>query len=183
MTNIRLPSIDHYEDVASRNAYYSFHKREPEWKRLRRIHTASRDSARTPVQWSAEKYAGFSQAKPWFYVNPNYRKINAEAEEKNPDSILNFYRRCLRLRKSSDTLLKGKYREYDPLNGKFYMYERTYRKERIFVICSFSEKEIICRLPSDVRKEKARLLLCNYPGAIRIGRLRPYEAQVIKVAE
>ena len=48
------------------------------------------------MQWSGERSnAGFSTAEPWFYVNPNYRKINAAEEEKDPDSILNFYRRCL----------------------------------------------------------------------------------------
>ena len=107
MTNIHLPSIDMYEDIASKNAYHTFHKRESEEMRLRRIHISSRDSSRTPVQWDNSKNAGFSEAKPWFYVNPNYKKVNAAAEEEDPNSILNFYRKCLALRKSTDTLIYG----------------------------------------------------------------------------
>ena len=77
MTNIHLPTIDHYLDVASKNIYHMFHRREPEEKRMRRIHLSSRDSARTPVQWTDGPNAGFSPVEPWFYVNPNYREINA----------------------------------------------------------------------------------------------------------
>ena len=103
MTNIRLSSIDQYKDVASIHAYHAFYKHGSEEKRMHRIHLASRDSARTPMQWSVASNAGFSSAQPWFAVNPNYTQINVEQEERDPDSILNFYRRCLALRKSSQT--------------------------------------------------------------------------------
>ena len=183
MTNIRLKHIDDYEDVATKNAYHSFHRGEPQQKRIRRVHLASRDSARTPVQWSDERYAGFSTVRPWFFVNPNYRKINAAAQEKDPDSILHFYRRCLALRKSSDTLLKGDYREYYPLNGELYMYERRYRNEHILVVCSFTEKEIRYRLPRRFSGSENKLILDNYADGGRIGRLRPYEAHVLQMNE
>lgn len=180
MTNIRLRSIDHYLDVASKNAYHTFHLWEPVKKRMRRIHISSRDSARTPVQWSAGKYAGFSEVKPWFYVNSNYRTVNAESEEKDPDSILNFYRRCLSLRKNSETLLWGSYREYFHRNRKLYMYERKYQGERILVICSFSAKNQRYRLPEGYDAKEAKLLLCNYAKEGTEGRLRPYEVRVYR---
>ena len=189
MTNIRLASIDQYEDVASINAYHTFFTHQPQEKRLHRIHVSSRDSARTPLQWSNTENAGFSTAKPWFYVNPNYTKINAEDEEKDPDSILNFYRKCLRLRKNSDVLLKGTYREYRRLSSRLFMYERAYEGERILVICSFSDKVLRYRLPRGLEEEKATLLLCNYPdsgeegsagGQGGPGVLRPYEARVLQ---
>ena len=164
MTNIKLPSIRHYLDVASIQAYHTFFKRSPEAKRLHRIHVSSRDSARTPVQWTSEKYAGFSSVKPWFYVNPNYRKINAAAEEKDPDSILNFYRRCLKIRKSSKTLLFGSYKEYARRSRHLFMYERAYKGEKILVICSFNRHAMKVRLPGSWRGRKARLLLDNYAG-------------------
>ncbi len=200
MTNIALPSIDMYEDVASINAYHTFHKHEPEAKRMRRIHVASRDSARTPMQWNDSENAGFSAVKPWFYVNPNYPRINAEAEEKDPDSILNFYRKCLALRKQEEALLRGSYREYYPLRGRQYLYERRLGDERILVICSFSEKEQNCRLPKGFDPEKALILLDNYPAAgsgngaggrpdgrggkktAAVLRLRPYETVVMKIS-
>ncbi len=178
MTNIRLPSIDQYLDVASIHAYHTFHKREPEAKRMERIYVSSRDSARTPVQWSSEKNAGFSAQEPWFSVNPNYPLINVEAEEKDPDSILNFYRKCLTLRKESETLLEGSYRELRRFSSRLYIYERRWKEERILVVCSFVGIPVSWKLPGEFSEKEAVLLLCNYPEEGRIGRMRPYEAQV-----
>ena len=172
MTNIRLASIDQYLDVASKNAYHSFHLREKVEIRLRRIHVSSRDSARTPVQWNREKNAGFTTGEPWFFVNRDYKRINVEAEEQDPGSILNFYRKCLALRKSSETLIWGKYREYFPLSSRIYMYERSYEGERILVICSFSKNEERFRFPKGYNGP-GELLLDNYDGAGQEKVLRP----------
>ena len=180
MTNIRLSSIDQYLDVASIYAYHHFHKHEPQAKRIHRIHVSSRDSSRTPMQWDSSENAGFSTAKPWFYVNPNYPEINVEAEEKDPDSILNFYRRCLALRKNSRTLLRGSYREYNKFSRTIYLYERCLKKERILVICSFSDKNKRYRLPGGFTEKDADLLLCNYAGNGLPGILRPYETRVFR---
>ena len=182
MTNIALPSIDHYLDVASVNAYHSFFRWEPVEKRLRRIHRSSRDSARTPVQWSGEENAGFSTAEPWFYVNPNYREINAAAEDRDPNSILNFYRKCLKLRKDCPTLLWGSYREYRRHSGWLYLYERQWQGERILVACSFSKRQRRFSLPEGYAAEQAELLLDNYPAEQpgQVGTLRPYEVQVLR---
>ena len=180
MTNIRLSSIDQYLDVASIYAYHHFHKHEPQAKRLHRIHISSRDSARTPMQWDGSENAGFSKAEPWFFVNPNYPVINVAREEKNPDSILNFYRRCLALRKSSRTLLRGSYREYNKCSRTIYLYERRLKKERILVICSFSDKNKKYRLPAGFNERDADLLLCNYAGGSLSGILRPYETRVFR---
>ena len=189
MTNIRLPRIEQYLDVASKNLYRMFHRREPEEKRMQRIHVSSRDSARTPVQWSAEANAGFTEAeKPWFYVNPNYTEINVAAQEDDPDSVLNFYRRALALRKGSDTLLYGDYREYQARSRTRYVYERAWHGERILVAISFSSRPQRCPLPEGF--DGAELLLSNYPdraadrvAADRVAApvtLRPYEAIVLR---
>ena len=180
MTNIHLPTIDHYLDVASKNIYHMFHRREPEEKRMRRIHLSSRDSARTPVQWTDGPNAGFSPVEPWFYVNPNYREINAAAQEEQEDSILNFYRRALALRKNSEVLRRGDYREYCRRSRKLYMYERTWQGQRVLVICSFFPGDQTYKLPGGWDAGHAELLLDNYTDESRIGALRPYEAQVLR---
>ena len=179
MTNIRLASIDQYLDVASKNAYHSFHLREKVEMRLRRIHVSSRDSARTPVQWNREKNAGFTTGEPWFFVNQDYKRINVEAEEQDPGSILNFYRKCLALRKSSETLIWGKYREHFPMSSKLYMYERSYESERVLVVCSFSKNEVRFRLPKGY-EGPGELMLSNYERAGQDEVLRPYEVRVLK---
>ena len=178
MTNIHLPSIDMYEDIASKNAYHTFHKRESEEMRLRRIHISSRDSSRTPVQWDNSKNAGFSEAKPWFYVNPNYKKVNAAAEEEDPNSILNFYRKCLALRKSTDTLIYGTYKEYYHLSSKIFEYERSLDGDRYLIVCSYSKQHTGLRMPKFWRKAEKELVLCNYKKNGPELSLRPYETRV-----
>ena len=168
MTNIALDSIDQYLDVASKNAYNTFHLREPVEKRLRRIQISTRDSARTPVQWNSGPGAGFTSGTPWFTINPNYVKVNAQDQEKKPYSILNFYRSCLALRKSEETLLRGTYREYFHMHPKLFMYERRYKGEVILVVCSFSDKPLSWKLPRRLSRKapagyEAELLLANYP--------------------
>ena len=162
MTNIALNSIDKYIDVAAKNAYNTFFLKDSVERRLERIHVSTRDSARTPVQWTDGPNAGFTTGKPWFYVNPNYTSVNAEREDRDPLSILNFYRRCLALRKSSETLLWGTYREYFRGSRKVFMYERKYKSERILVICSFNKEAMSYRLPKGYDPSKGQLLLDNY---------------------
>ena len=178
MTNIHLPSIDMYEDIASKNAYHTFHKRESEEMRLRRIHISSRDSSRTPVQWDNSKNAGFSEAKPWFYVNPNYKKVNAAAEEEDPNSILNFYRKCLALRKSTDTLIYGSYKEYCRLSSKLFMYERSLDGDRYLIVCSYSKQHTGLRMPNFWRDAEKEIVLCNYKKNGPELTLRPYETRI-----
>ena len=194
MTNIALSSIDKYLDVAAKNAYNTFFLWESVERRLARIHVYTRDSARTPVQWTNGPNAGFTTGKPWFYVNPNYTFINAQTEEQDPLSILNFYKRCLALRKRSRTLLHGTYREYFPLSSKIYMYERKYTdqgrglEERILVVCSFASHDHSYRMPRGFNYKKGKLILDNYISeedmkagkTAEAGTLKPYEVQVWK---
>ena len=180
MLNIELPSIDDYLDVASINAFHTFHKHQSMEKRMRRIYQSSRDSSRTPMQWTAGENAGFTTGTPWFFVNPNYPKINVEAEEKDPQSILWFYRRCLQLRKETPCLLWGDYREYQHWKRHLYLYGRTYEGVKILVLISFSKKDMRYHLPRGYREGEATLLLGNYEGGQKQGTLRPYEVKLLK---
>ena len=90
---IAICEPQHLQEV---NAFLIFGEK----KALQMAHYASRDNARTPVQWSAEKNAGFTAGKPWFKVNPNYVEVNVADQEKDPESLLNFYREAIRLRRS-----------------------------------------------------------------------------------
>lgn len=191
MTNIRLSSIHKYIDVSSINNYFKYHLKDDEKDRLRRIHLSSRDSARTPMQWTSGRYAGFSLVKPWFYLNPNYRKINVSREEKNPNSILNFYRECIKIRQKNKTLLFGKYKEYEENHPYVYMYERRLDKNGYIVITSFAKEKIPFVLPKAFRGHKGKVVISNYPLKNKKGEkftfpidymiLEPYEALVVKV--
>ena len=176
MTNWRPETADQYEDVQTRNQALNL-KGE---KRLKKLWRCSRDSARTPVQWSAEENAGFSTGKPWFYVNENYPQVNVAAQESDPDSLLNFYRKAIRLRKSLPVVQDGSYREFYRHSGKLYVYTRETARERLLVVCSFTEKPVRFRAPKGCRLDAMELLLENYGGALSGNGFvtQPYETRV-----
>ena len=176
MTNWRPESADQYEDVQTRNQALNL-KGE---KRLKKLWRCSRDSARTPVQWSAEENAGFSTGKPWFYVNENYPQVNVAAQESDPDSLLNFYRKAIRLRKSLPVVQDGSYREFYRHSGKLYVYTRETAQQRLLVVCSFTEKPVRFRAPKGCRLDAMELLLENYGGALSGNGFvtQPYETRV-----
>lgn len=176
MTNWRPETADQYEDVQTRNQALNL-KGE---KRLKKLWRCSRDSARTPVQWSAEENAGFSTGKPWFYVNENYPQVNVAAQESDPDSLLNFYRKAIRLCKSLSVVQDGSYREFYRHSGKLYVYTRETARERLLVVCSFTEKPVRFRAPKGYRLDAMELLLENYGGALSGNGFvtKPYETRV-----
>lgn len=182
MTNIRLKSIDQYVDVSSITNFNKFHLKDSLEKRMSRIHASSRDSSRTPMQWSGKKNAGFTTGTPWFHINPNYPKVNVETEEADPNSILNFYRKCLEYRKSSDVVLWGDYKEYYKADPNIYMYERNYKGKRLLIICSFSSHRIPMRLPYEYARKQfhGKTVLCNYEKHSSRW-LKPYEARVYEI--
>ncbi len=190
MTNIKLRSIDHYVDISSKNNYNKYNLNKDEATRLKRIHVSSRDSARTPMQWDDSENAGFTDAKPWFYVNNNYKEINVKKQEGERDSILNFYRQCIKLRQSNDTLIFGDYYEYEKANPYVYMYTRTYGNEAFIIICSFAGESIPFILPKVFRGVRTRLMVTNYADKRNKGEiltlphsgliLYPYEALVLR---
>jgi len=181
MLNWRPESGDMYEDVQTRWQYeHSALKKSPD-ARLRRLWRSSRDSARTPVQWSGEKHAGFTAAEePWFYVNQNYPLINAALQEADPDSILNFYRRAVALRKASSAVRHGDFKDYNRLSGRLFVYSREDENERLLVVCSFSKKTESFKAPRGFDPSEAELILNNYPTAGDAALLRPYEARVYR---
>ena len=109
MTNLRLPRLDMYVDVMLKNNCRIASKILPQSLILKLAQNSCRDSARTPMQWTGGPWAGFSETRPWFYVNENYRDVNVEVEEKDEDSLLNFYRELIAFRKAEPLVQDGVY--------------------------------------------------------------------------
>ena len=178
MTNWRSKDISEHRDVQTIYNYeHSALKKTPQ-QRLERVWRCSRDNARTPVQWSAEPNAGFTTADtPWISVNPNYTEINVADQERDPDSVLNFYRKAIALRKSLSCVRYGTYREHRKLSGKFYLYSMQDDRQKILVVCSFSKKQEHWTVPREFCLDTAELILRNYanPDATV---LQPYECRV-----
>ena len=181
MLNITLPRVEDYPDVMAQNNARILSRFLPKKTVLSLIQRSSRDSARTPVQWSAEPYAGFSTHEPWFRVNDNYTSINAASQEEDPNSLLNFYRKLLKFRKGSEAALYGDYTEHFPESRDFYVYERRCERQRLLVICSFSGELRRFNAPEGVDLERWDLVLSNYDYNFIIENgysARPWELRV-----
>jgi len=177
MLNWRPSDPDMYEDVQTRYTYaHSNLNKSPE-VRLKKMWRSSRDSARTPVQWDSSANAGFTTGTPWFYVNPNYPQINVAQQENDPDSVLNFYRKAIALRKKLSCVRWGNYKEYRPLSGKHYIYSRQDARQKILVVCSYSKRATRFRAPRGFILDTAKLALCNYQNPDP-KKLQPYECRI-----
>ena len=177
MSNWYPSSPELYEDVQTRWQYENVGTKKSPEKRLQRLWHGSRDSARTPVQWDDSEHGGFTTGTPWFYVNDNYKEVNVAAQEQDKDSILNFYRKVIQLRKELSCVRHGNYQEYGKHSSKFYTYSREDEKQKILVVCSFADRDEIWKVPSGFDLNTAECVLCNYDTS-KSSQLKPYEARV-----
>ena len=177
MSNWYPSDPEMYEDVQTRWQYYNVGTKKSPEKRLERLWHGSRDSARTPVQWDDSEHAGFTTGTPWFYVNENYKEVNVAQQEQDDDSVLNFYRKVIKLRKELPCVKDGIYKEYGKNSSTLYTYSRETKKQKALVVCSYSEKEETWKVPSGFDLKSAELVLCNYEKNDSLT-LKPYETRV-----
>lgn len=182
MTNIRFDNVEDYKDMPLRNEYAYLKKTGGDLKKfLEEQKISSRDNGRTPFQWNSSVNAGFSMAEPWLKVNPNFAKINAAAQEKDPNSPLNYFRKVVAFRKNNPILVYGKYTLLDKSNPDVYAYTREIDGKKLLIVLNFSKNNASTKLDLKLGKE----LLNNYPTSISAKtdkiELRPYEAKVFEV--
>ena len=150
-------------------------------KILKITNRASRENSRTPVQWTSEENGGFTTGTPWFSVNPNYTEINVEDADKDPNSILNFYRKLLKFRKENPIVIYGDYKEHNKCSSKIFVYERNYEGRRLLVVSSFTEKAVKFKAPKGFDLSSGELVLKNYDDETVVNNgftLKPYETRV-----
>ncbi|QRF24146.1 alpha-glucosidase [Alicyclobacillus sp. TC] len=187
MTNVAFSSIEDYRDVEIHNLWRErvIESGEDPERLLQAIHQKGRDNARTPMQWNAGENAGFSTAKPWIQVNPNYREINVEAELANPNSIFHYYQQLIQLRKQNPLVVYGRYQLISEEHPDIYAYTRTMNENVWLVLCNFYGRDTVWEKPKELASYQiAELKLGNYPiqsTHLSIDRisLRPYEALVL----
>ncbi|MGI8349476.1 glycoside hydrolase family 13 protein [Niallia circulans] len=182
MTNVQFPTIEEYDDVATKNLYKL--KREEGFSHkevMEIIWSTSRDNSRTPMQWSSDEYAGFSDHTPWMGMNPNYLDINVESQKQDPDSIYHFYKKMIELKKSGPILTYGTFDLVDEENKQVFAYTRTLDDKKMVIISNLSAEEAVFE-NRVVELEHENLLLANYPveehePTTSIS-LKPYEARL-----
>lgn len=168
MENCPMEDVSEYDDISTKNEYrIALAAGLTEKEALKVCQENSRDNARTPMQWSDEENAGFTVGTPWLKVNPNYRRINAAAQEKDPDSVLNYYRRLIALRKSSEYRELFTYGEFAPAyldKADVFAYTRRLGERRVLIAGNYGQTETELVL----EKEAGRLLLTNLPEQAEI---------------
>ena len=181
MTNAPFTSIEDFPDIETQNnnkerlrAGFS------EEETMCAIRKKARDNARTPMQWNAEKNAGFTTGTPWYQVNPNYTEINAEDAMSREDSVFYYYQKLIRLRREHEIMAYGIYDLLLPEDEDLYIYTRTLENEKWLILCNFHEKE---RVITSMRM--GRVILSNYadtPQLEELCLLRPYEAVIYQIS-
>ena len=185
MTNPYYEHIDDYEDVGTKNEYYEGIRAgiSPEVM-LERIKLTSRVNSRSPMQWDSSENGGFTEGKPWAKLNKNYREINVDTESKDEDSILNFYKKLIKIRNATECLIYGKYDLLLPNDKEIYAYTRSYGEEKYIIIANLSTKEV--KFKSEYVLKAKNLLLHNYKNVeenTKEFRMKAYECRLYKVGE
>ena len=161
MENTTFSSIEEVDDISTLNEYQvALHAGLTEEEALKTVAKHSRDNARTPMQWSAEHGAGFTDGRPWLKVNPTYTSINAAAQKDDPDSVLNFYKKLIALRKNpeyKETIVYGTLEPYLETQHNLMAYYRTGDKT-LLIIGNYQTSPQDAVLPSPYKK----VLLNNY---------------------
>ncbi|MFE3846453.1 alpha-glucosidase [Flavobacterium sp. LB3P45] len=182
MDNIRFNSIEDYKDVDTRNKYIGLKNKGGDLQAfLEQQKQTSRENGRTPFQWDTTQNAGFTTGTPWLKVNPNYKTVNAEAQEKDPNSTLNYFRKLVKLRKQEPAFVYGKYTLLDKENPNIYAYTRDLNGKKFLVLLNFSDKDANYNIGFSTHKSK--IILGNYKSrkGIKANILQPYEAQIIEL--
>lgn len=181
MTNAPFTSIEDFPDIETQNIYKErLRAGFSEEETMCAIRKKARDNARTPMQWNAEKNAGFTTGTPWYQVNPNYTEINAEDAMSREDSVFYYYQKLIRLRREHEIMAYGIYDLLLPEDEDLYIYTRTLENEKWLILCNFHEKE---RVITSMRM--GRVILSNYadtPQLEELCLLRPYEAVIYQIS-
>ena len=182
MTNAHFTSIDQYRDVESLNYYQILlEEGKSEEEALEILAARSRDNSRTPMQWNAEKHAGFTTGDPWISEEDNYEQINVEVEKDDLDSVLAFYKKLIQLRKSMPVISEGNIHFLTGEPEAVLGYERSYGEKKLLVLCNLKEEPVEMKLPEGWKEKK--VLLENYEDnqvSEEKVELRAYEVVVLE---
>lgn len=182
MVNPGYSHIEDYKDIATLNQYREIRKRKGDTEAfLENQKQTSRDNARTPMQWDCSLNAGFTAGTPWLRPGSSYLDINVEKEERDPDSVLNYFRSMMALRKATPELLRGNFTLIDVSHPQIFAYWREAGEQKSLVMLNFSPQDLVFSLQMELKN--AKVLINNYnnpPQLLSDLLLRPYEALVIR---
>ena len=166
MQNAVWNTVDEFNDINTIDQYHTARDAGlTDKEALEACSRLSRDNARTPMQWNTEKNAGFTTGTPWLKVNDNYTEINMETQDTDPDSVLNYYRKLIALRKSPAYKEVFAYGEFLPVyqnTSSVMAYYRKTEKQRILITANFGKEAVSLTLEYPVKQ----ILLSNMASAV-----------------
>ncbi|MBR2845122.1 MAG: alpha-glucosidase [Solobacterium sp.] len=177
MRNTAWNDINDYNDVSTKS-HYDFLISEGYGAdvAMEAVHHFSRDSARTPMQWSAEKHAGFTKGEPWLRINDDFMECNAEREALDDQSILSWYRKLAKLRKNNSVLISGDYEELLCDSEQIFAFRRRNDACEAVVLLNFSDQTV----SYDQAIIEGSELLITSASQHKTAQLQPYEAAVFQ---
>ena len=165
MQNAVWNTVDEYNDINTIDQYHTARDAGlTDKEALEACSRLSRDNARTPMQWNTEKNAGFTTGTPWLKVNDNYTEINMETQDTDPDSVLNYYRKLIALRKAPAYKEVFAYGEFLPVyqnTSSVMAYYRKTENQRILITANFGKEAVSLTLEYPVKQ----ILLSNMASA------------------
>ena len=180
MTNYPFESIETFNDVAVKTEYQIVKSQGGDVNQLLdKYKMENRDNSRTPIQWTNEVNGGFTEGTPWFPVNPNYKTINVAQQSEDSDSVLNFYKRLIKLKKSDDIYTYGEFNLIDDANENIFAYTRKLNNKTVLVAGNLTDHVASLNLPFEV--EASQIKLHNYKNDLDINNMKPFEAFVAEL--
>ncbi|MGX0140548.1 glycoside hydrolase family 13 protein [Staphylococcus hominis] len=180
MTNYPFESIETFNDVAVKTEYQIVKSQGGDVNQLLdKYKMENRDNSRTPMQWTNEVNGGFTEGTPWFPVNPNYKTINVAQQSEDSDSVLNFYKRLIKIKKSDDIYTYGEFNLIDDANENIFAYTRKLNNKTVLVAGNLTNHVASLNLPFEV--EPSQIKLHNYKNDLDITNMRPFEAFVAEL--
>ena len=183
MLNAHYSSIEQYQDVESLNYYQILlEKGKTKEEAIATLAARSRDNSRTPMQWNKERYGGFSKTKPWLPMAASFREdITVEAQQKDKDYILNFYKKLIAIRKEYPVVAKGEISFLETEEDKVLIYQRSLGEQQLIVLCNLDKKKQEVKINKEW--SSYQILLENYQGRELplegLYTMEPYEIMVI----
>ncbi len=176
MTNTTLTRVAESKDIETLNGWKEAQKQGiSEQDFLSKANYAGRDNARTPMQWNTE-ISGFTEGDPWMPLNSNRKHIHVKRQELDNQSILNFFREMIKLRKRFSVFIYGSYTPIKDAPEPLFIYLRETVEEKVMVVLNFSNQGAI--FPTDVVPSHAVCVAGNYPERV-LTYLRPWEALIL----
>ena len=178
LDNVAWGAIEDYNDISSHGQYeLALAEGRTADEAMELVHRYSRDNARTPMQWTKGKNAGFSAGTPWLPVHEDYRWQCVESEAMEDDSVLSFYRQLAALRHTGEAagvLQQGDYTELLQEDPSIMAFKRHFGCREVYTLVNFSGQEQAYKLPE---LAGAKLLAESVADSSQ-GSLRPYEAVI-----